>query len=308
MLSAISDSCCGSTDDINSPNGTAENPATGDHSETVIGNHRNNTTTTKDTMAEETLNKPPPRSSSSDGQQQEQQQETTTSATMEAIVSSTDNTNTTTTTIATTATTTSVQRQKLPPTPAMTVSSLSSSPTYSNSSSAIQSAIDRLKELSINFVALDFDQTILDVHTCGRWTGTVEELFPHVRPVFVGLMRACQSHDIHVAIVTFSQQTSVVRGVLDSILKDGSTRVPIRGGDRSWSYRGKGSQQGKQPHMASAVEELEHRFNVEITKRTTLLIDDDAKNIRHALNNGTRAVWFNPNKPHRLLPEMIKLV
>ena len=304
MLSAISDSCCGSADDINSPDGTTDNAATGDHSDTlIIGNKE--TSTTKKTMAEETLNKPPPKSSSSDGQQQ---QTTTTSAKMEAIVSSNDNTNTTTTTIATTTTTTSIQQQQLPPTPAMTVPSLSSSPTYSNSSSAIQSAIDRLKELSINFVALDFDQTILDVHTCGRWTGSVEELFPHVRPVFVGLMRACQSHDIHVAIVTFSQQTSVVRGVLDSILKDGSTRVPIRGGDRSWSYRGKGSQQGKQPHMASAVEELEHRFNVEITKQTTLLIDDDAKNIRHALNNGTRAVWFNPNKPHRLLPEMIRLV
>mmetsp|Transcript_44541 Transcript_44541/g.107914 ORF Transcript_44541/g.107914 Transcript_44541/m.107914 type:complete len:284 (+) Transcript_44541:295-1146(+) len=283
MLSSISDSCCGSADDINSPNGT-NNPATGDHSETVIGNRN---TTTKNTMAEQTLNKPPPKSSSGDGQQDEE-----------------------TTAKNSTTTTTSVkqqQQQQFPPTPAMSVSS-SSSPTYSNSSSAVQSAIDRLKELSINFVALDFDQTILDLHTGGRWTGTVDGLFPHVRPVFVSLMRACQSHDIQVAIVTFSQQTSVVRGVLDSILKDGSTRVPIRGGDRSWSYRGKGSQQGKQPHMASAVEELEHRFNVEITKQTTLLIDDDAKNIRHALNNGTRAVWFNPNKPHRLLPEMIKLV
>jgi hypothetical protein len=257
------------------------------------------------------LNKPPPADSNA-ADDNEGATTTTESANSEtATTSMTAGTATTTVTTTSDGTTTALKstlfpttattkvQQQPPPTP---------QPTYSNSSSAIQSAIIRLKDLSVNFVALDFDQTILDIHTGGRWTGTVNELFPHVRPVFVGLMRACIAGDIQVAIVTFSQQTSVVRGVLDSILKDDSTKVPIRGSDRTWSYRGKGSQQGKQPHMASAVEELEHRFGVEITKQSTLLIDDDPRNIRHALNNGTRAIWFNPSKPHRLLPEMIKLV
>jgi hypothetical protein len=191
----------------------------------------------------------------------------------------------------------------------------------SSSLSAIQSAISRLKELEINFLALDFDQTILDIHTGGRWPYPIEELYPHVRPTFVQLIQAAQAANIEVAVVTFSSQTWLVRGVLDSIMAGGesgdsagtagnvssSRRIPIRGNDGKWKYRGQGSREGKQSHMASAVEELESRFGVQITKKSTLLVDDDARNIRIALHNGVRAVWLNPKKPYRLLPEIMKL-
>lgn len=180
---------------------------------------------------------------------------------------------------------------------------------YANSTSAIQNAVGRLKELDINFLAIDFDQTILDVHTGGRWEATEEELFPHVRPAFFQLIEAARGADIEVAVVTFSRQTHLVRGILDWILGvDGSSRVPIRGNDRSWQYKGRGSKSGKQAHMASAVEELEQRYGVEITRKSTLLIDDDDNNIRCALGDGVRAIWFNPEKPHKLLPDMIRLV
>ena len=117
-------------------------------------------------------------------------------------------------------------------------------------------------------------------------------------------------NEIQVAIVTYTGQIGLVRGVLDHTLgAQAATQIPIRGNDRSWRYEGDGSMDGKQPHMASAVEELESRFpGVEITKATTLLIDDDAKNIRYALNDGTRAIWFNPRKPHHLLQNIMKLV
>jgi hypothetical protein len=166
----------------------------------------------------------------------------------------------------------------------------------------------RLKELHVNFLALDFDHTILDIHTGGRWNGTQEELFPHVRPVFFQLVQAARGANIEVAIVTFTSQVHFVRGVLNWILgTEESQRVPIRGNDRSWRYDGGGSKSGKQAHMASAVEELERRWGVEITRKTTVLIDDDDRNIRYALGEGVRGVWFNPNKPHKLLPDLIKL-
>jgi hypothetical protein len=175
-------------------------------------------------------------------------------------------------------------------------------------STAINAAISKLQELGINFLALDFDQTILDVHTRGRWNGTLEELLPHVRPVFAQLIQAALANNIHVAIVTFTTQIKFVRGVLESITPH-AEKIPIRGSDRSWSYNGEGSQEGKQPYMASAVEELEHKSSdIRISKQTTLLIDDDARNIRYALADGTRAVWFNPDKPHLLLQDLIKLV
>jgi hypothetical protein len=39
-----------------------------------------------------------------------------------------------------------------------------------------------------------------------------------------------------------------------------------------------------------------------------VLIDDDPKNIRIALGDGTRAVWFNVDKPHHLLQELVQMV
>lgn len=254
---------------------------------------------------------------------------------------------------------------------------------------SVKKVIDHLKNnVGINFLALDFDQTILNIHTGGQWKGSLEELFPHIRKVYAELILSALANDMEVAVVTFTHQTKFVRGVLDHIVLsslgnsmdlptleaigvigmgnvvDTSHRIPIRGGDRSWRYDGSGSTQGKQPHMASAVEELETRRQEDyhrakavaeasqngtntgvrtpppnskestrtstttnppssptgstpsttsvpvperITRKTTLLLDDDARNIRYALQNGVRAVWFNPKKPYKLLPELMQL-
>ena len=40
----------------------------------------------------------------------------------------------------------------------------------------------------VNFLALDFDLTILDVHTSGRWPGTPEQLAQRIRPFFQTLI------------------------------------------------------------------------------------------------------------------------
>ena len=177
-------------------------------------------------------------------------------------------------------------------------------------SSGIIDSISKLKEVGINFLALDFDQTILDIHTGGAWKGTLEELFPHVRPVFAQLIQAAvDDPDMQVAVVTFSVQTRFVRGVMDHIVGvEASQNIPIRGNARTWTYNGTGSMDGKQAHMASAVEELETNHPVQISKNSTLLIDDDVRNIRYALGDGTRAIWFNPKKPHLLLQDILRLV
>ena len=115
-----------------------------------------------------------------------------------------------------------------------------------------------------------------------------------------------------------------------------SAKIPVRGGDRGWAYEGAGvCGEGKQGHMASAVEEIvsnyhnvrnniantptevarlsgnSSSYSVEsaiaspipqaqsqepllITRSSTLLIDDDASNIKVALREGVRALWLNP--------------
>ena len=84
-----------------------------------------------------------------------------------------------------------------------------------------------------------------------------------------------------------------------------------------------GSRDGKQPHIASAVDELEarpeedyanvtatartktkaktnsksaHHWLAPITRKSTFLLDDESRSIRHTVlsTNGVRAIWFDP--------------
>ena len=91
--------------------------------------------------------------------------------------------------------------------------------------------------------------------------------------------------------------------MLDSVYP--GVNFVIRGGDRSWKYEGEGSKKGKMAHMSSAVEEIsQHNPNVQITKSTTLLVDDDANNIKTALKEGVRAIWLNPNNSRQLIQDV----
>ena len=57
--------------------------------------------------------------------------------------------------------------------------------------SAIEKAVNRIQEVNINFLAIDFDQTFIDIHTGGVWQGTLDELVVHVRPEFRDLVVRC---------------------------------------------------------------------------------------------------------------------
>ena len=169
--------------------------------------------------------------------------------------------------------------------------------------------IKRLKEKGINMLAVDFDQTMIDIHTGGRWTGTSEELCSHVRPVFNSLVPLAMQHGIHVAIVTFSPQTRVIANVLKTAFTEAlASKIPIRGNDGKWEYKGGGSQDGKQAHIATVAMELSSKHNIDITRDTTLLIDDDRTNIEVALRERVRAVWFNPQQPEDFVNNSLQLL
>ena len=164
--------------------------------------------------------------------------------------------------------------------------------------------------MNINFLAIDFDQTMIDIHTGGRWKETVPELAEHLRPVFLHLLPIATQQNIRIAIVTFSPQTKHIREVLENSFPAIADLIPIRGNDQTWTYVGNGMKMGKQEHMASAAEELMAKPALGVTdvrKNSTLLIDDDPRNIKKSLKDGTRAVWFNPLKPNKLLDDILLL-
>ena len=164
--------------------------------------------------------------------------------------------------------------------------------------------------VNINFLAIDFDQTMIDIHTGGRWKESVSELADRFRPLFIQLIPEATRQNIRVAIVTFSPQTKHIREALEIVYPTIAEMMPIRGNDQTWTYTGNGMRLGKQEHMASAAEELLSRPALGVTdvrKNTTLLIDDDPRNINKCLKDGTRAVWFNPLDPDRLLEDILLL-
>eukprot|EP00581_Thalassiosira_minuscula_P018612 CAMPEP_0183733900 /NCGR_PEP_ID=MMETSP0737-20130205/42362_1 /TAXON_ID=385413 /ORGANISM="Thalassiosira miniscula, Strain CCMP1093" /LENGTH=191 /DNA_ID=CAMNT_0025967265 /DNA_START=158 /DNA_END=733 /DNA_ORIENTATION=- len=171
--------------------------------------------------------------------------------------------------------------------------------------------VDKLVDLKINFLAIDFDQTMIDIHTGGRWKESVPELAQHIRPLFLHLLPMATARNIRIAVVTFSPQTKHIREVLEHVFSPSlSELIPIRGNDRTWTYEGNGMKLGKQEHMASAAEELMAKpaLGVSVvTKSTTVLIDDDPRNIKKSLKDGTRAVWVNPREPNRLLDDILLL-
>jgi len=155
--------------------------------------------------------------------------------------------------------------------------------------------IASLKRSGINFLAIDFDQTLVSEHTGGVWQKSVQELVQKIRPFFRKLVPMAVNDGLQVAIVTFSPQSQLIGDVLIHAWGDSAISIPIRGRDGTWEYRGEGSRDGKQPHMASAAEEIQGRTGIKITRNSTILIDDDIRNINCALNNSVRAIHLKPD-------------
>ena len=72
--------------------------------------------------------------------------------------------------------------------------------------------------VGINFLAIDFDQTIIGIHTGGAWKGSVQELTTYVRPIFKNLIKEAHAASLKVAIVTFSPQIGFIREVRERLL------------------------------------------------------------------------------------------
>ena len=98
------------------------------------------------------------------------------------------------------------------------------------------SMVQRLVSLSVKLIAVDFDLTIINVHTRGSWQFTSKVLASRVRPTFKHFLTAALNcSDLHVAVVTQSPQVSLVREVLEQALPDCDTSlIHIRGSDGKW--------------------------------------------------------------------------
>jgi hypothetical protein len=150
--------------------------------------------------------------------------------------------------------------------------------------------MEKVETHSIQLVAMDFDKTIVDLHTGGRWKRGIQPLVRHVRPSFRCLIRHCRTLGIPVAVTTFSRQTQLIARVLQVALQD-EALLPVFGGD-TWV---EGYTKGKQSQLYLALEHFnreQHFTDTVITPGGTLLIDDDPENIRVAVQDGYHTILY----------------
>jgi hypothetical protein len=148
-------------------------------------------------------------------------------------------------------------------------------------------------------VAFDFDMTIVNIHTGGRWHGTVTELQEHVRPEFLCLIRQCHEHGIHVAIATFSSQNDLLRDVLQGSLqtkrttRGGNYDIPVYGGNDRVAPQ----LHGKQNQLILAqnyFNEKKDDGEMDMLLSEIVLVDDDERNIEIARWDKYRTILYDP--------------
>ena len=79
----------------------------------------------------------------------------------------------------------------------------------------VSAQIEACKKKGIRMVALDFDMTLISIHTNGKWNRSASELSQHIRPVFRSLVPALLTNGIVISIVTFSPQVDLVERVVN---------------------------------------------------------------------------------------------
>ena len=170
----------------------------------------------------------------------------------------------------------------------------------------IENALNILKGKGIRLLAIDFDHTLSGMHTGGCWEKSSKELAEHVRYIFLQLIPIAIKSGFKIAVVTFSPQEVLIKEVLGHVFKENANKIYVRCHDLKKD--GSRFPANKQVYIQSAI----NYFNKEALKKdldldNILLIDDDIGNYRAALQNKTKALYFNIENPNILIKNMLEM-
>jgi hypothetical protein len=120
-----------------------------------------------------------------------------------------------------------------------------------------------------------------------------------VRPVFRAILKiATSTPNLRVGIVTFSGQRSIIKSVLQEVVGyTAAETIFIRGATNEWTVpAGHACMEGKEPHIASILQDMFFDTGEEFAPQQVMLIDDDTRNISIAKTFHHRTVVF-PDMP-----------
>jgi len=155
---------------------------------------------------------------------------------------------------------------------------------------------------NIHLLAIDFDKTLLNIHTGGEWEGSTEQLQTHVRNEFKCLIQTSLEQGILVAVASFSKQEELILSVLQKLIPERHySRVTVNGGN---NYP---ESTGKKKQIQLALEDFPKLSNDKtfVPNDAILLIDDDLYNVKQCTYEGHRCIHFDPKKSAHLVFEQI---
>ena len=149
--------------------------------------------------------------------------------------------------------------------------------------------LNYLTEKDIKVLTIDFDQTLVMVHTGGQWQSTYQALSDAVRQFFVELITQALLKKFHVAIVTFSFQINLIKKVLSHTYgEEMGNKIKVYG----W-YPKCYKEIGKQGHIETCLNDINSENNILLTNKNVILIDDDNNNINIAKEYNIKTGWLN---------------
>jgi hypothetical protein len=156
--------------------------------------------------------------------------------------------------------------------------------------------------VKIKLIALDFDLTIIDIHTEGAWTRTALELVSHVRPEMQCLIQHSLAKGVQIAVASFSVQEQLIRDVIRDAIPP-ARDIVIRGG------KNLSGPQGKRDQLTQVLHDIHSGTSGDksILPANTILIDDDKNNIRGAKKDGYKSLWFDPHNAQGFFDSIMAL-
>eukprot|EP00924_Labyrinthula_sp_SR-Ha-C_P008715 maker-scaffold_2-snap-gene-0.3-mRNA-1 protein AED:0.00 eAED:0.00 QI:98/1/1/1/1/1/4/50/354 len=128
---------------------------------------------------------------------------------------------------------------------------------------------DKIKSIGIKILAIDFDETLLSIHTKSEWKYSAKSLSQYIRPFFNSFLKEASKQKFKTIIVTFSEQKALIKRVCN-LCFDGNVEI-FCGSDGINNWKN-----GKNNHLKKVLK----KFNVENSE--ILFVDNDKRNVENA--------------------------
>ena len=170
---------------------------------------------------------------------------------------------------------------------------------------------------NIKLICIDFDNTLVSVHTYGKWDESASQLSNYVRPDIEQLINKCLKQNIHVGIVTYSSQHELVNNVLEIVFGQNANKIFVRTSDMKYNFKNSFcstlikqnelKMERKIPMIVSIMFDIYNNTNKLIPVKSVLLIDDDWNNIKTAKNAGFYTYHYTNNSDKVLYNQLQSL-